>query len=191
MARRRSPRIRGSDGSVVAPHANKLMVHMLAAFADIAPHANKLMVFAEHEREQISQRTKDALAAANTFDLADGTPVPSVNKQNDQHGSESVVMQSAEWQSGGRMTQSSLRMPISLWCICWPHSLREPRQRTSLYCLFRQMSGSFWPTFEQLSSFVVCCGHVGNALALSIMSTATRFVSGPCICDGPLSANSA
>jgi len=33
------------------PHANKLMVHMLSAFA-------------EHEREQISQRTKDALAAA-------------------------------------------------------------------------------------------------------------------------------
>lgn len=33
------------------PHANKLMVHMLAAFA-------------EHEREQISTRTKDALRAA-------------------------------------------------------------------------------------------------------------------------------
>jgi DNA invertase Pin-like site-specific DNA recombinase len=33
------------------PHANKLMVHMLAAFA-------------EHERDQISQRTKAALAAA-------------------------------------------------------------------------------------------------------------------------------
>jgi DNA invertase Pin-like site-specific DNA recombinase len=33
------------------PHANKLMVHLLAAFA-------------EHEREQIGQRTKDALAAA-------------------------------------------------------------------------------------------------------------------------------
>lgn len=33
------------------PHANKLMVHLLAAFA-------------EHEREQISNRTKDALGAA-------------------------------------------------------------------------------------------------------------------------------
>jgi DNA invertase Pin-like site-specific DNA recombinase len=33
------------------PHANRLMVHMLGAFA-------------EHEREQIGQRTKDALAAA-------------------------------------------------------------------------------------------------------------------------------
>jgi len=33
------------------PHANRLMVHMLAAFA-------------EHEREMISQRTKDGLQAA-------------------------------------------------------------------------------------------------------------------------------
>jgi DNA invertase Pin-like site-specific DNA recombinase len=34
------------------PHANRHMQHMLAAFA-------------EHEREQISERTKAALAAAN------------------------------------------------------------------------------------------------------------------------------
>src|ERR1700730_15129692 len=39
------------ESGVDFAHANKLMVHLLAAFA-------------EHEREQISQRTKDALAAA-------------------------------------------------------------------------------------------------------------------------------
>jgi DNA invertase Pin-like site-specific DNA recombinase len=38
------------------PHANKLMVHMLAAFA-------------EHEREQISLRTKDALKVRVPTDL--------------------------------------------------------------------------------------------------------------------------
>jgi hypothetical protein len=39
--------------AVDAPYANKLMIHLLAAFA-------------EHEREQISARTKAALAAAKT-----------------------------------------------------------------------------------------------------------------------------
>jgi hypothetical protein len=28
--------------------------------------------------------------------------------------------------SGGRMTQSSLRMPISSWCICWPRWSPDP-----------------------------------------------------------------
>jgi DNA invertase Pin-like site-specific DNA recombinase len=37
--------------AVDAPYANRLMLHLLAAFA-------------EHEREQISSRTKAALAAA-------------------------------------------------------------------------------------------------------------------------------
>lgn len=52
------------------PHASKLMLHMLAAFA-------------EHEREQISQRTKEALAAAKARGVELGNP--ELDELNERH----------------------------------------------------------------------------------------------------------
>lgn len=56
-----------------APYANKLMIHILSAFA-------------EYEREQIAQRTRDALQAAKTREVRlgrNGTALALRNRRED------------------------------------------------------------------------------------------------------------
>ena len=77
------------------PHANKLMVHMLAAFA-------------EHEREQISLRTKAALQAAKARGVQLGKHSSILSKQNKEHA-DKWARDIARYVTPLRQTHKSIR----------------------------------------------------------------------------------
>lgn len=80
------------------PHANRLMVHMLAAFA-------------EHEREMISQRTKDGLRAAKARGTVlgrNGRVLGAENRRKADAHALSIIEQVASIPSSDRQSVTAL-----------------------------------------------------------------------------------
>lgn len=85
------------------PHANRLMVHMLAAFA-------------EHEREMISERTKDGLKAAKargTILGRNGKALAEINRSRADRHALSIVGQVAAIPSSDRQNVSALTLQMN------------------------------------------------------------------------------
>ncbi len=85
------------------PYANRLMVHMLAAFA-------------EHEREMISQRTKDGLRAAKARGTVlgrNGKVLGAENRSRADHHALSIVDQVVAIPSSDRQNVSALTLQMN------------------------------------------------------------------------------
>lgn len=110
------------------PHANRLMVHMLAAFA-------------EHEREMISQRTKEGLRAAKARGVLLGANSAALNKRHvaeaDERAHElaKLIRQIPEDQ---RQTVTSLTRELNARKI--PTAKGGSWHRQSIYRLLRRLS---------------------------------------------------
>lgn len=86
-----------------APYANRLMIHILAAFA-------------EHERTLISERTKAALAAAKARGVrlgANGAVLAKQNKQQAAWFAETLRTEVASARAGGARTLSELSAALN------------------------------------------------------------------------------
>jgi len=97
-----SPRSRAASVRI-GQNANRLMVHMLAAFA-------------EHEREMISQRTKDGLRAAKARGTVlgrNGKVLGAENRSRADHHALSIVDQVVAIPSSDRQNVSALTLQMN------------------------------------------------------------------------------
>lgn len=113
------------------PHANKLMIHLLAAFA-------------EHEREMISKRTKDALAAAKRRGVVlgkNGAKAGRKNSEAAQSFAETMRDIVSALKTQGIQTQTAIVQELNRMNI--PSTCGGKWHQTSVRRLLGRFSGEY------------------------------------------------